>query len=109
MHIFSFSKFAGPDKVFTLADPGKVKAGDFVNYGEDEFLCLGSEIAFPEMYTYAYRPTQEAKIISKGLLSEKALKMIHWMVYTYYSTYKSVMKYFISDELEKLVDKMPKK
>jgi hypothetical protein len=34
--------------------------------------------------------------------------MIHRMVYTYYSTYKSVMKYFVSDDWEKLLEKKVK-
>lgn len=77
--------------------------------GEEVFVCLGDEIPFPEQYVYFHVPKMDIEILHKGLLSPKAVQMIHRMVYTYYSTYKSVMKYFVSDDWEKLLEKKVKR
>jgi len=113
MYLYSFDKFAGPDKVFTItkwnAFCKKVKIGDLVKSGEEIFVCLGDEISFPEQYVYFHVPKMDMQILHKWLLSPKAVQMIHRMVYTYYSTYKSVMKYFVSDDWEKLLGLKPKR
>ena len=113
MYLYSFDKFAGPDKVFTItkwnAFCKKVKIGDLVKSGEEIFVCLGDEISFPEQYVYFHVPKMDIQILHKWLLSPKAVQMIHRMVYTYYSTYKSVMKYFVSDDWEKLLEKKVKR
>jgi hypothetical protein len=33
------------------------------------------------------------------------MKLIHWMVYERYTSYKNVMKFFIDSEIEKLLSK----
>lgn len=109
MYLYSFDKFTGPDKVFTItkwnAFCKKVKIGDLVKSGEEIFVCLWDEISFTEQYVYFHVPKMDMQILHKWLLSPKAVQMVHRMVYTYYSTYKSVMKYFVSDDWEKLLDK----
>ena len=109
MYLYSFDKFAGPDKVFMVAKWNafckKIKIWDLVKSGEEIFVCLWDEISFAEQYVYFHVPRMDIQILHKWLLSPKAVQMIHRMVYTYYSTYKSVMKYFVSDDWEKLLDK----
>lgn len=109
MYLYSFTKFAWPDKVLILPKWNifckKWKSWDLVRFGEDVFICLGKEISFAEQYTYTYAPKVACEVLHKWLLSEKTVSLIHWMVYTYYSTYKSVMKYFVTDERETLLKK----
>lgn len=33
------------------------------------------------------------------------MALLHWMVETYYTTYKSVVKHFVTDELNKLLER----
>ena len=112
MYLYSFDKFAWPDKIFAITKWNtfckKIKIWDLIKLGEDIFVCLGEDVSFAEQYVYFYTPKMDAVILHKWLLSEKAGKMIHRMVYTYYTTYKSVMKYFVSDEWEKLLEKESK-
>ena len=36
------------------------------------------------------------------------MELLHWMVETYYTTYKSVVKHFVTDELQKLLEREAK-
>ena len=36
------------------------------------------------------------------------MALLHWMVETYYTTYKSVVKHFVTDELQKLLERESK-
>ncbi|MDR0282894.1 MAG: hypothetical protein LBI53_06530 [Candidatus Peribacteria bacterium] len=65
----------------------------------DFLLHLGSEISFSELYQYTYPPTS-ARVIIPQLMDQRGLEFLHRMVYQRYSTYKSVLKYFISMEIE---------
>jgi len=42
------------------------------------------------------------------LISENTIKMVHWMVKTYFSTYKTVLKYFVSYDRPTLLKREPK-
>ncbi|MFA5747679.1 MAG: hypothetical protein WC872_01035 [Candidatus Absconditabacterales bacterium] len=106
MFFFSFNKFAGFDRVFNYElNLPKLKEGDLIKCGEDFLLCLGKEISFKEQYNFVYKPEGKTEIIQKGFLSIKSINLIHRLVYTYYSTYKSVMKHFLSFEIETLLSK----
>ena len=37
-----------------------------------------------------------------------ALKLFHWMVETYYTTYKSVVRLFFADDIQKLLEREAK-
>jgi primosomal protein N' len=60
------------------------------------------------MYNYPYAATAEPEILYKKILSKEAIKMIHWMCYTYYTPYKSVIKYFLSQDWELLLKREKK-
>lgn len=111
MYIYSFNRFAWFDRVFKLniSDDKSwwyqkiLKKGNLVAYQDDFFLCLWNEVSFSEQYEYKYEIKNEnLNLILKDILSDNTLKMIDWMVYYRYSSYKSVMKYFISFDIEKL-------
>jgi len=112
LYLFSFDKYAGHDRVFLWqikeeifwkSKKASFQAGDLVTFGEDVFLCLGKEVSFPEIYNYAYLSTLKAKIIYKWLISPTSMQYIHRMVYQRYSSYKSVLKYFLSFDIPKLL------
>ncbi len=70
------------------------------------FLCLGEKLAFQELYEHAsLLKCPNIEVIYAWLLSAKGMELLHWMVEMYYTTYKSVVKLFLSDELEKLLER----
>lgn len=113
MYIFSFNRFAWFDRVFRLkmSDDNTwryqkiLKKGNLVAYQDDFFLCLWDEISFQEQYEYKYEiKIDDLSLIYKNFLSDKTLDMVNRMVYYWYSNYKSVMKYFVSFDVQKLVE-----
>jgi primosomal protein N' len=108
MYLFNFSKFALGDKIFKLSNnifSKKIKSWDWVKCGDDFFLVIWNEISFAEKYSYEYQPKNNFDVVFKWLLSAKNIQLINWMVYNYYSNYKSVMKYFLSDDIDSLIKK----
>ena len=59
-------------------------------------------MAFPEMYVQTY-PEVSMKVLVPGFFDQRFLSFVHWMVYEWYSSYKNVMKYFMSMEVEQLL------
>ena len=105
MYLYSFDRFFGFDKVCTLAETPnkkKVKAGDLLVFGNQYFLALGETLSFSEHYQHL--TTTHAEIVYKEFLSAPALKLFHWMVETYYTTYKSVVRLFFAHDIEKLLE-----
>ncbi len=112
MYIFSFNKFAWFDRVFKLKIPDNkelqktLQRWNLVKYQDDVFLCLWDEISFPEQYEYRYEIKEvDLSIISKSFLTYETLDMVNWMVYRRYSNYKSVLKYFVSFDIEWLMSR----
>ena len=81
----------------------KAKAGDLLIFGNQYFLALGETLAFAEQYQHL--TTTQAELVYKEFLSPPALKLFHWMVETYYTTYKSVVRLFFADDIEKLLER----
>lgn len=113
MYIYSFNRFAWFDRVFKLnmSDDNIwwyqkiLKKGNLIAYQDDFFLCLWYEISFVEQYDYKYEiKNDNLNLIYKNFLSDNTLKMIDWMVYYRYSNYKSVIKYFVSFDVQKLIE-----
>lgn len=112
MYLYISTKFSGIDKVFSIADAflplsktGKkiVKAGDLLRVGDDIALCLGESLSFEELYQHVTPVRTKAEIMAPGLLTLTSMQLLHWMVANYYTTYKSVVKLFVSDEREELL------
>jgi len=106
MYLYSFDRFFGFDKVCLLAeDTGKkkIKPGDLLIFGNQYFLALGETLSFSEQYQHL--TTTKAELVYKQFLSAPALALFHRMVETYYTTYKSVVRLFFADDIEKLLER----
>lgn len=82
------------------------KAGDILADGENKYyLCLGEEISFSESYVDKRFALSDCRILYKSILSEKSINFLNRMVYHRYSSYKSVLKYFILEDIDFLMSK----
>ena len=109
VYLYSFDRFFGFDKVCLLTETTskkKVKAGDLLIFGNQYFLALGENLAFAEQYQHL--TTTQAELVYKEFMTLPALKLFHWMVETYYTTYKSVVRLFFADDMEKLLEREAK-
>ena len=70
--------------------------------GEDYFLVLGDELSFSEAYRITQPETIFETVVAK-FFSKKSLALLHWMVAEYYTSYKNVMRYFVSGDIESLL------
>ena len=69
-------------------------------------MSLGDEISFFEQYVYEIRePEDKFKLIEKNLISKETIQFINYMVYERYCPYYNVMKYFLTHEIDKLVER----
>jgi len=112
VYIFSFNRFAWFDRVFKLKISENKELQkllvrwNLVKYQDDVFLCLWDEISFQEQYQYLYEIKEsDLSLISKSFLTDETLDMVNWMVYRRYSSYKSVLKYFVSFDIEWLMSR----
>jgi len=114
VYLYSFDRFFGFDKVCRMTDDSaednrrwkkwqKIKPGDLLIFGNQYFLALGENLAFAEQYQHL--TTTQAELVYKEFLSAPALKLFHRMVETYYTTYKSVVRLFFADDIEKLLER----
>jgi primosomal protein N' len=114
VYIFSFKRFAGFDRVFKLPAPISKTNNIFIKwnlikYYDDIFLCLWDDVSFKEQYTQSYIGEKREEniwfeLICTNFISDQTIAMIHWMVYRRYSTYKSVMRYFIPLEIDNILN-----
>jgi primosomal protein N' len=104
VYLYSFDRFFGFDKVCLLGEQTskkKIKPGDLLVFGNQYFLALGETIAFAEQYQHL--ATVQAELVYKEFFTLPTLKLFHWMVETYYTTYKSVVRLFVARDIEKLL------
>lgn len=94
MYYFSFHQYAGYDRVFVSSDDVG-KPGDLLVSGGMYLLCLGDDVAFIEKYSRSLTLGKETTILHKQFLSSKTLSLVHWMVYTWYTTYKKIVPLFL--------------
>jgi hypothetical protein len=113
LYIFFFNKYAWFDRVFDLKMSESVfwkykkslKRWNLFRYQDDFFICLWNKISFLEQYKYQYEIKEDSlSLVSKLFLTDQTLDMVDWMVYNRYSNYKSVLKYFLSFDIEKLLE-----
>ena len=103
-YLYGFTKYAWSDKIWKI--PWKLKAWDLFLFGEDYYLSLGDEIAFFEQYVYEIRePESKFQLIEKNLVSKETIQFINYMVYERYCPYYNVMKYFLPQEIDKLIER----
>lgn len=113
MYLYWFTTFAGIDKVMKVPEECLSNfpylPGDLLSQDQNYFLVLGDEVKFTEQYTTFFSQTAVLKDMYHKFLSQKALQLLHWMVGEYYTTYKNVIKYFVSSDLDTLLQKETKK
>lgn len=74
--------------------------------GSEYFLCLGKKLSFEELYLKVEElKSGNVEMCYKGFLCKETMALLHWMVETCYTTYKSVVKHFVTDELQKLLER----
>jgi len=106
MYLYGFTTFAGIDKVMKLdRDDLWFSVGDLLQSDDEYFLVLGDEVSFVEQYTARFPQDRQLELIYSGFVSKKYIDRINWMVAQYYSTYRNVMKYFLSQDIELLLKK----
>lgn len=105
LYLYSFDRFFGFDKVCLLGDSGKkkVKPGDLLVFGNQYFLALGDNVAFTEQYEHL--EAVKAELVYKEFMTKQTLDLLHRMVETYYTTYKSVIRLFVTNDIEKLLER----
>ena len=106
MYLYSFDRFFGVDKVCLLAETTrkkKVKSGDLLIFGNQYFLALGEKIVFSEQYMNV--DTIKAELFYPKFFTTTTLNLLHWMVETHYTTYKSVIRLFFAANIEKLLQR----
>ena len=108
LYLYSFDQFAGFDRVFAYQWDEKLAIWDLVSFGENLFLVLWEKIAFPELYTTLFVQVGSFSIVEKSFFSEKYIELLHWMVYYWYSNYKTVIKLFFEWEALSLVQRKGK-
>ena len=103
-YLYWFTKYAWSDKIWKV--PWKLKAWDLFLFWEEYYLSLWDEISFFEQYIYEiHEPEEKFKLIEKNLISKETIKFINYMVYERYCPYYNVMKYFLPQEIDKLVER----
>jgi hypothetical protein len=110
MYLYGFTTFAGIDKVMKVdRDDLWFSAGDLLQSDDEYFLVLGDEVSFTEQYTSRFPEGRDLQLIYSRFVWKKYIARIHWMVAQYYSTYRNVMKYFVSQDIESLLKKEVRK
>lgn len=111
VYLYAFTLYAGQDRVFQYQGLEKklnFSEGDLIQIQEQYFLVLWNQISFQEQYSNIPTMSGVVQIIQKRLLTEKTIQLMHRMVYQRYTTYKSVMKYFLSKDIPSLLKKATK-
>ena len=75
-------------------------------FGNQYFLAIGDTLVFPEQYTNVETVKRtNVETIYPKFFTKSNLNLLHRMVETYYTTYKSVMRLFVTNAIEKLLER----
>jgi len=103
-YLYWFKNYAWSDKIRKIS--WKLKAWDLFLLWDEYYLSLGEEIPFFEQYVYEIRePESKFQLIEKKLISKETIQLINYMVYERYCPYYNVMKYFLPQEIDKLIER----
>ena len=103
-YLYWFTKYAWSDKIWKV--PWKLKSWDLFLFWDEYYLSLWDEISFFEQYVYEIRePEEKFKLIEKNLISKETIQLINYMTYERYCPYYNVMKYFLPQEIDKLIER----
>lgn len=95
MFFYSFDKYFWFDKVFFSDLEVKFKPWDLVSLNWWYCLVLWSSIPFIDLYQNYVIDINEIKIVKKWLLSKNSMKLIFYIISTYFSLYKNVIPLYI--------------
>ena len=103
-YLYWFTKYAWADKIWKIS--WKLKAWDLFLFWDEYYLSLWDEISFFEQYVYEIRePEEKFKLVEKNLISKETIQFINYMAYERYCPYYNVMKYFLPQEIDKLIER----
>lgn len=103
MRLYSFQGRYGNDKI-CRTEQKDLKVGDLLVGKNDMFLALGDEVVRNSDKT-KYRIAEKLSVHHKDFLGKEAVEMIHRMTHEYYTSYKNVVKLFVTGELADLFKK----
>jgi len=72
-------------------------------FGNQYFLAIGEALVFSEQYQHL--DAVKAELVYKQFMTKSTLQLFHWMVENYYTTYKSVVRLFVTNAIEKLLER----
>ena len=108
VYLYWFNKYAWVDKVWKT--DWDFKSGDLLQISDEFYLSLWKDTSFFEQYVYGLKSDiSKTEIAEKKLLNKQTLELMHRMVYQRYSTYKNVVKLFLPQEMQQLIDRKTKK
>jgi len=103
-YLYWFTKYAWADKIWKIS--WKLKAWNLFLFWDEYYLSLWDEISFFEQFVYEIRePEDKFKLIEKNLISKETIQFINYMAYERYCPYYNVMKYFLPQEIDKLIER----
>lgn len=102
MYCYSFTRFFGHDRVAILDSEIDCQAGDLLLLQWEYFLALWDVISWWTDYR-VHSPS--IHLAEKELFDEGAMAMIHRLVYEYYTSYRNIIALFMTDSLEKLLQR----
>lgn len=103
-YLYSFDRFADNDKVFTIENGNKLWKGDLFKIDESYFLCLGSDISWQGKYKTIFKSEiSNLNLVKKNFISTKALEVVNFLVYQYYSVYRKIIPLFLDTDVEKML------
>ncbi len=104
MYLYGFTKYVWADKIWKVN--WKSTPWDLFLFWDEYFLSLWDDISFFEQYLYEIRePESKFQLIEKKFISSKTIDFINYMVYQRYCPYYNVIKYFLSPEIDKLLER----
>ena len=110
-YIFDFHNFWWSDKILQIETKKKLNNWDLFEINWNYFLNLWEKINRETLYKYSKTiETKQIKIIEKNFFQDKTIKLVHWLVKQYFTTYKNVLKLFLPTfEINKILKYKTKK
>ncbi|MBP6911164.1 hypothetical protein KBC03_06325 [Patescibacteria group bacterium] len=103
MRLYAFQARHGNDKI-CRTEQKDLKVGDLLVGKSDMYLALGDTMAWSADKAKS-NITEELSVHHKDFLGKEAIALIHRMVHEYYTSYKNVVKLFVTGELADLFKK----
>jgi len=103
MYLYSFQWRYWHDKV-CRTEQKDLSVGDLMVGNSDMFLVLGENTSW-NVDKNKFSLSEELTVNYKGFFSKKTVELVHWLTHEYYTSYKNVVKLFVTGELADLFKK----